>query len=149
MKLRDRITEDMKVAMRARDAQRLGTIRLLLAAIKQKEIDERAEPDEAAVVQIVDRLIKQRNDSIAAFRQAGRLDLADIEHAESVVLQGYLPPRLGTEAVEAEVKVLVAQLGASGPADMGRVMAAAKSRLGGQAEMSQVSAAVKRALTAG
>ena len=135
--------------MRARDAHRLGTIRLLLAAIKQKEVDDRVQPDDAAVVQIVDRLIKQRKDSVAAFTQAGRMDLADNERAECTVLEAYLPARLGSEAIAAEVSAIVAELGATGSADMGKVMAAAKTRLGGSAEMAQVSAAVKRALTAG
>ncbi len=149
MKLKDRITDDMKAAMRAKDAPRLGTIRLLLAAIKQKEIDERIELDDAAVVQIVDRLIKQRKDSIAAFLQASRVDLADIERAECGVLENYLPVRLDSDAIAAEVAAIVKQLGASGPSDMGRVMAAAKAKLAGHAEMAQVSAAVKLALTAG
>lgn len=148
MTLRDRITDDMKAAMRAREAQRLGTIRLLLAAVKQKEIDDRVVLDDAAVVQIVDRLIKQRRDSVAAFTQAGRTDLADIEITETVVLEAYLPARLDTEAIAAEVDAIVAKLGATGPADMGKVMAAAKSRLAGKADMAQVSAAVKRALAA-
>ena len=149
MKLKDRITDDMKAAMRAKDAPRLGTIRLLLAAIKQKEIDERIELGDGEVVQIVDRLIKQRKDSIAAFTQAGRVDLADVERAEVVVLETYLPVRLDSDAIQAEVDAIVKELVASGPSDMGRVMAAAKARLGGRAEMAQVSSAVKRALTAG
>ncbi len=146
MALKERITEDMKTAMRARDAHRLGTIRLLIAAIKQKEIDERIDLDDTAVVQIVDRLLKQRRDSIAAFTQAGRTDLADNESAESAVLEVYLPARLDAAAVDAAVNAIVSELGAVGPADMGKVMAAAKSSLGGKAEMAQVSAAVKRAL---
>lgn len=146
MPLKDQITEDMKAAMRAKDSARLGTIRLLLAAIKQREVDERITLDDTAVVAVVDKLVKQRRDSIAAFAQAGRDDLVAKETAEAEVLQGYLPARLGAEAVAAEVARLVAELGAAGPADMGRVMAAAKARLGGQAEMSQVSAAVKAAL---
>lgn len=149
MALKERITDDMKTAMRARDAHRLGTIRLLLAAVKQKEIDERIDLDDAAVVQIVDRLLKQRKDSIAAFTQAGRTDLAVNERAESAVLEIYLPARLDAAAVEDEVSAIVAELGAEGPADMGKVIAAAKSRLGGKADMAQVSAAVKRALTSG
>ena len=147
--LKDQITDDMKTAMRAKDAQRLGTIRLLLAAIKQKEVDERGVVlDDAAVVQIVDRLLKQRKDSITAFTQAGRIDLADVERAEGIVLEAYLPARLDATAIEAQVNAVVAELGATGPADMGKVMTAAKSRLGGKADMAEVSAAVKKALTA-
>jgi uncharacterized protein YqeY len=146
MSLKERITEDMKTAMRAKDAERLGTIRLLLAACKQKEVDERVVLDDAMVVALVDKLIKQRKDSITAYTQAGRMDLADKESAELTVLQGYLPERLSVEAVLAEVRALVAELGASGPGDMGKVMAAAKARLNGKAEMAAVSAAVKQAL---
>ncbi len=144
--LKDQITEDMKTAMRARDAHRLGTIRLLLAAVKQREIDERVELDDAAVVQIVDRLLKQRKDSVAAFTQAGRIDLADNERAEMTVLEAYLPLRLDAAAVESEVRAIMADIGAAGPADMGKAMAAAKAKLGGQADLALVSAAVKRAL---
>lgn len=146
MRLKDQITEDMKAAMRAKDAQRLGTIRLLQAAMKQKEVDERVELDDAAVIAIVDRLIKQRRDSIAAFTQAGRQDLADQEAAEIEVLQAYLPARLSADEIAAEVKAIVAELGASGPGDMGKVMGAAKQRLAGKADMGAVSAAVKAAL---
>ena len=146
MPLKDRITEDMKAAMRAKDAERLGTIRLLTAAMKQKEVDERVELDDAAVVGIVDKLIKQRKDSIEAFTKAGRQDLADKEAAEVTVLQAYLPARLSAEEIAAEVKAIVAELGAKGPGDMGKVMGAAKQRLAGKAEMGQVSAAVKAAL---
>jgi hypothetical protein len=146
MSLKDQITEDMKAAMRAKDTERLGTIRLLQAAIKQKEVDERITLDDTAVIAIVDKLIKQRKDSIAAFSQAGRQDLADKEAAEITVLEAYLPARLSAEEVAAEVRALVAELGASGAGDMGKVMGAAKSRLAGKAEMGQVSAAVKAAL---
>jgi uncharacterized protein YqeY len=149
MSLKTRITDDMKDAMRARDAARLSTIRLLMAGIKQKEVDERIELDDAQVVGVVDKLIKQRKDSVDAFRQAARQDLVDKESAEIAVLQAYLPARLAPEAVERAVIALVAELGASGPGDMGRVMAAAKSRLSGQAEMGLVSAAVKKALARG
>ena len=146
MSLKDRITDDMKAAMRAKEADRLGTIRMLLAAIKQREVDERIVLDDSAVVGIVDKLIKQRKDSIAAFTQGGRQDLVDKETAEAQVLQAYLPQRLSAAEVDAQVAALVAEIGAAGPADMGRTMAAAKARLGGQAEMSLVSAAVKKAL---
>ena len=148
MSLKDQITEDMKTAMRAKDSERLGTIRLLQAAMKQKEVDERITLDDAGVVAIVDKLIKQRKDSIAAFEGAGRQDLADKEKAEMAVLQVYLPARLSAEEVAAEVKAIVTELGASGPGDMGKVMGAVKTRLAGKADMGQVSAAVKAALSA-
>ncbi|MDP2450772.1 MAG: GatB/YqeY domain-containing protein [Polaromonas sp.] len=147
MSLKDQITEDMKTAMRAKDSERLGTIRLLLAALKQKEVDERVVLDDAAVVAIVDKLIKQRKDSIEAFQKAERKDLADKEAAELVVLQAYLPARLSAEEVATEVKAIVTELGASGPGDMGKVMGAVKAKLAGKADMGQVSAAVKAALT--
>jgi uncharacterized protein YqeY len=146
MALKERITDDMKAAMRARDAERLGAIRMLTAAMKQKEVDERVELDDAAVVVIVDRLIKQRKDSIEAFQKAGRQELADKEAAEIVVLQAYLPTRLDADEIAAEVRAIVTELGATGPGDMGKVMGAAKQRLAGKAEMGQVSAAVKAAL---
>ncbi|MFY7974517.1 MAG: GatB/YqeY domain-containing protein [Rubrivivax sp.] len=144
--LKDRIVEDMKSAMRAKEADRLSTIRMLLAAIKQREVDERIELDDNAVVAIADKLIKQRKDSVSAFEQGGRHDLAAKESAEIAVLQAYLPQRLSAEAVDTAVLALVARLGAASPGDMGRVMAAAKAELGGQAEMALVSAAVKKAL---
>ena len=144
--LKERITEDMKAAMRARETERLGAIRMLTAAIKQKEVDERVELDDAAVVSIVDKLLKQRRDSIDAFQKAGRQDLADKEQAEVAVLQAYLPARLSADEITAEVKAIVAELGAKGPGDMGKVMGAAKQRLAGKADMGQVSAAVKAAL---
>jgi uncharacterized protein YqeY len=146
MSLRDRITEDMKSAMRAKEAERLSTIRMLLAAMKQREVDERIVLDDSAVVGIVDKLIKQRKDSITAFTQGGRMDLADKESAEVKVLEAYLPQRLTAAEVAVQVTALVAELGATGPGDMGRVMAAAKARFAGNAEMGQVSAAVKQAL---
>ena len=146
MSLKDQINDDMKAAMRAKDSERLGTIRLLLAALKQKEVDERVTLDDAGVVAIVDKLIKQRKDSIAAFQQAGRADLADKEAAETRVLETYLPQRLSAEEVAAEVRAIVAELGAKGPGDMGKVMGVVKTRLAGKAEMGQVSAAVKQAL---
>jgi uncharacterized protein YqeY len=144
--LKDQITEDMKTAMRAKDSERLGTIRLLLAALKQKEVDERVVLDDAAVIAIVDKLIKQRKDSLEAFTKAERKDLADKEAAELVVLQAYLPARLSADEVAAAVKAIVVELGASGPGDMGKVMGAVKAKLAGKADMGQVSAAVKAAL---
>jgi len=146
MSLKDRITEDMKAAMRAKDADRLSTIRMLLAAVKQREVDERIVLDDAAVVGIVDKLIKQRKDSIVAFTQGGRTDLVDKESAEVKVLEAYLPQRLSAEQIAESVQAIVAELGATGPGDMGKVMGAAKARLAGQAEMGLVSAAVKQAL---
>ena len=151
MTLKEQITEDMKTAMRAKDAERLGTIRLLLSAIKQKEVDERVVVDDVAVIAIVDKLIKQRKDSITAFTQANRMDLADKETAELPVLETYLPKRLNADEVLAEIKVIVATLAAelgraAGPGDMGKVMGLVKTQLGGKAEMGQVSTAVKLAL---
>jgi len=145
--LKDRVTEDMKTAMRARDSERLSTIRMLLAACKQREVDERIVLDDNAVVGLVDKLIKQRKDSITAFLQGGRTDLADKEAAEVRVLEAYLPQRLGADEIATAVAAIVAELGASGPGDMGRVMAAAKAQLAGKAEMALVSAAVKQALS--
>ena len=149
MSLKDRVTEDMKTAMRAKDSARLSTIRMLLAACKQKEVDERVVLDDTAVVAIVDKLIKQRKDSIAAFAQAGRTDLVDKEPAELQVLEAYLPQRLSAEQVTQAIEALVAELGAAGPGDMGKVMGAAKARFAGQADMGMVSAAVKQALNKG
>jgi uncharacterized protein YqeY len=151
MSLKALITDDMKTAMRAKETERLATIRLLTAAIKQKEVDERIELDDAAVVGVIDKMVKQRKDSIAAFEQGNRPDLAAKEAAELSVLQAYLPERLSAEAVAAEVKAIVAELGAElgravGPGDMGKVMGAVKARLAGKADMAQVSAAVKAAL---
>ena len=144
--LKEQITEDMKTAMRAKDVERLGTVRLLLAAIKQKEVDERVVVDDVAVVAIVDKLIKQRKDSIEAFQKAARTDLADKEAAELKILQAYLPARMSAEEVSAAVKAIVVELGATGPGDMGKVMGAVKAQLAGKADMGQVSAAVKAAL---
>ena len=146
MSLKDRITDDMKNAMRAKDAPRLLTIRGLLAACKQREVDERIELDDAAVIAIVDKLVKQRKDSITQFTAGGRADLVDKEVAEMAVLEAYLPQRLSASEIGAAVAAIVADLGASGPGDMGKVMAAAKAKLAGTADMSLVSAAVKQAL---
>ena len=146
MSLNDKITDDMKAAMRAKDAPRLLAIRGLLAAVKQREVDERIVLDDGAVVAIVDKLVKQRKDSIEQFTAGGRQDLVDKEKAELQVLESYLPARLGADAIGAEVAALIAETGASGAADMGKVMAAAKARFAGRAEMGLVSAAVKAAL---
>ena len=147
MSLNDRITDDMKSAMRAKEADRLLAIRNLLAAIKQKDVDERVVLDDAAVIAIVDKLVKQRKDSIAAFTQAGRTDLVDKESAELAVLSGYLPERLDADGIAREVAAVVAELGATGPGDMGKVMGAVKTRLAGKADMALVSSAVKQALS--
>jgi hypothetical protein len=145
--LKERITEDMKAAMRAKDTERLSTIRMLLAACKQREVDERIELDDAAVIGLVDKLIKQRRDSIAAFTQGGRSDLAAKESSEIQVLEAYLPQRMSADEVVAAIAAIVATLGASGPGDMGKVMAAAKAHLAGTADMASVSAAVRQALS--
>jgi hypothetical protein len=152
MSLKDRITEDMKAAMRAKDSERLSTIRMLLAACKQREVDERIVLDDAAVVAIIDKMIKQRKDSVTAFESGGREDLAAKERAELVVLQAYLPQRMSeteiAEAVAAVVQAAAAELGrAPGPGDMGRVMGSVKAQLAGRADMGLLSAAVKSALS--
>lgn len=151
--LKERITDDMKAAMRARDADRLLPIRMLLAACKQREVDERIELSDADVVALVDKLIKQRKDSVAAFQLAGRADLVQKETAEIAALEPYLPARLDACAIDAAVADVVAGVAADlgrqpGPADMGRVMGAAKAALAGQADMALLSASVKRALSA-
>ncbi|MBW8370161.1 MAG: GatB/YqeY domain-containing protein [Thiobacillus sp.] len=143
MSLKARITDDMKTAMRAKDAARLGTIRLLLAAVKQKEVDDRIELDDATVSSIVEKLIKQRKDSISQFQAAGRDDLVAAEQAELVVLQAYLPEQLSAAEVEAAVAAAIAESGASSAKDMGRVMGLLKTRLAGRADMGQVSALIK------
>ena len=147
MSLKEQITEDMKTAMRAKDTARLGTIRLLQAAMKQKEVDERVELDDTTVIAIVDKLIKQRKDSVAAYESANRQDLADIERNEMKVLEVYLPQRLSAEEITAAVQAIVAQVGATGLGDMGKVMGAVKTPLAGKADMGLISAAVKAALT--
>ena len=146
MTLKDQITEDMKTAMRAKDAARLLTIRGLLAACKQREVDERIVLDDAAVIAIIDKLVKQRKDSITQFSAGNRPDLVEKESAELAVLEGYLPKRMDADSVASEVGAIVAEMGAKGPADMGKVMAAVKTRLAGKADMAVVSAAVKKAL---
>ena len=151
MSLKVRITEDMKSAMRAKDTERLGAIRMLTAAMKQKEVDERVELDDAMVVGIVDKLIKQRKDSIEAYQKAERQDLADKEAAEMAVLQAYLPARLSADEIKAAVATLVQALAAElgrplTGADMGKIMGAAKAQFTGKADMGQVSAAIKAAL---
>jgi len=146
MSLKDQITEDMKTAMRARDSGRLGTIRLLLAAIKQREVDERIELDDANVASVVEKLIKQRRDSIEQFGAAGRDDLVQIETAELAVLMGYLPKQLDDEEIDARVAEAIAAIKPAGPQDMGKVMGRLKGELAGKADMTRVSARVKAAL---
>lgn len=146
MSLKLRITDDMKAAMRAKETARLGTIRLLLAAIKQKEVDERTELDDAAVSSIVEKLIKQRKDSISQFQAAGRDDLVAAEQAELVVLQAYLPEQLSAAEVEAAIAAAITESGASSAKDMGKVMGLLKPRLAGRADMGQVSALTKARL---
>jgi hypothetical protein len=146
MSLKARVTDDMKNAMRAKDSARLGTIRLLLAAIKQREVDERIELDDAVISSIVEKLIKQRKDSISQFQTAGRDDLVALEQAELVVLQAYLPEQLSSAEVEAAVTAAIAESGASSAKDMGKVMGLLKPRLAGRADMGQVSALIKAQL---
>ncbi len=147
MTLKESITEDMKTAMRAKDSGRLGTIRLLLAEIKRKEVDERIDVSDSQVQVIVEKMIKQRKDSITQFEAGGRADLADIEKAELTVLAGYMPEALSDAEVAAEVAAAVAASGASGAQDMGKVMAIVKPKLAGRADMTVVSALVKKALS--
>lgn len=146
MSLKERINEDMKAAMRAREAARLSAIRMLLAAVKQKEVDERIVAEDAQVVAIVDKLIKQRKDSIAQYEAAGRQELADRERFELEVLSAYLPQQAGEAEVAAEIDAALAATGAAGPQDMGKVMAVLKGRLAGRADLSAVSARVKARL---
>ena len=147
MSLKDQITEDMKSAMRAKETARLGAIRLLLAAIKQREVDERIVIDDAAVIATVEKMIKQRKDSISQFEKAGRDDLVAIEAAEMAILQTYLPAQLSDAEVEAAVAAAVASTGATGPQDMGKVIGALKAQLAGKADMGKVSGLVKAALS--
>jgi uncharacterized protein YqeY len=149
MSLKAQITEDMKAAMRAKESGKLATIRLLLAEIKRKEVDEQIEVNDAQTVAIVEKMIKQRKDSITQFEAGGRADLADIEKAELVVLAAYMPAGLSADEIAAEVKAAVAESGAAGPADMGKVMAILKPKLAGRADMTVVSGLVKKALTPG
>ncbi|HJU70973.1 MAG TPA: GatB/YqeY domain-containing protein [Paucimonas sp.] len=149
MGLKEQITEDMKAAMRAKDSARLGTIRLLTAAMKQKEVDERIELTDVMILAIIEKMIKQRKDSITQFEAGGRQDLADIEKAEVTVLSAYMPAALSDAEVQAEVQAAVAATGAAGPQDMGKVMAVLKPKLAGRADMTAVSGLVKAALAKG
>jgi uncharacterized protein len=147
MALKDQITEDMKNAMRAKEAGRLATIRLILSEIKRKEVDEQISVSDEQTVAIIEKMIKQRKDSITQFEAGGRPDLADIEKAELVVLSAYMPAGLSDEEIAAEVAAAVAASGAAGPQDMGKVMGIVKPKLAGRADMTVVSALVKKALT--
>ena len=146
MTLKERISEDMKAAMRARESAKLAAIRLLLAALKQKEVDERIVLDDAAVLAVIDKMLKQRRDSIAQYEAAGRVDLADVEKFEAALLTAYMPAGLSAEEISAAVAGAVAESGAAGPADMGKVMALLKPRLAGRADMTEVSKLVKSTL---
>lgn len=146
MSLKARITEDMKAAMKAKEAAKLSAIRLLNAAIKQKEVDERVELDDAAVAAVIEKLVKQRKDSVTQYEAANRQDLADVEKAEIDILSAYLPEKMSSEEVAAAVAAAVAQTGAKDPADMGKLMGVLKPQLAGKADMAEVSKLVKAAL---
>ncbi|HEX7683654.1 MAG TPA: GatB/YqeY domain-containing protein [Trinickia sp.] len=147
MTLKDRINDDMKAAMRARETGRLAAIRLVLAAIKQREVDERVTLDDAAVTAVIDKMIKQRKDSISQFEAAGRSDLVEQESAELAVLAAYMPAQLSDAEIAEQVQAAVAEIGATGPQDMGKVMGVLKAKLAGRADMTAVSARVKAALS--
>jgi len=146
MSLKAQISEDMKTAMRAKDMQKLGVIRLLQAAIKQREVDERIELDDVAVVGVVEKMLKQRRDSIAAFEGANRMDLADQEKFEVSVLQAYLPAQLSEEEINAIIAKVIADTSAAGAKDMGKVVGAVKPLVAGKADMAKVSGLIKAAL---
>lgn len=147
MSLKEQISNDMKAAMRAKESARLATIRLLQAEIKRKEVDERIELDDAQVQAVIEKMVKQRKDSITQFEAGGRADLAEIEKAELAVLAAYMPAALSDEEVAAEVKAAIAATGAAGPQDMGKVMGVLKPKLAGRADMTAVSGLVKKALS--
>lgn len=149
MSLKQQINEDMKSAMRARDVPRLSAIRLLMAAIKQREVDERIQLDDMAVVAVIDKMQKQRRDSISQYEAAGRQDLADVEKAEMAVLGTYMRQALSAEEVAAEIDAAIAQTGAGGPSDMGKVMGVLKVKLAGRTDLGQVSGLVKQTLSKG
>ena len=147
MSLKATVTEDMKTAMRAKDAPRLSTIRLLLAAIKQREVDERKDLSDADIVSVIEKMIKQRRDSVEQYTKGNRPDLAGVEQAEIVVLQGYMPRAMSDAEVDAAIAAALAASGARGMADMGKLMAVLKPQLAGKADMGKVSALVKAKLT--
>lgn len=146
MSLKQRLTDDMKAAMKSGEKERLATIRLVLAAIKQREVDERIELDDAAVLAVLEKMLKQRRDSVSQYEAAGRNDLADIERREIAVIDVYLPAKLDEAAISAAIAAAIAETGASGPADIGKLMGVLKPKLAGQADMGLVSALVKKAL---
>lgn len=146
MSLKARITDDMKTAMKAKDTARLAAIRLLLAAVKQREVDERSELDDTAIAAVIEKLVKQRKDSVTQYEAAGRQDLADAEKAEIVVLAAYLPEKMSPAEIAVAIAAAVTQTGATGPADMGKLMAVLKPQLAGKADMGEVSKQVKAAL---
>ncbi len=146
MTLKQQITEDMKTAMRAGDKPRLGVIRLMLAAIKQREVDERIELDDSQVLAVLEKMMKQRKDSVSQYAAAGREDLADVERAEMTVIEGYLPAKLGEAEIDALIIAAIADTGASSPRDMGKVVAAVKDKAAGRADMAVVSARIKARL---
>ena len=147
MTLKTQLTDDMKAAMKGGDKARLGVIRLINAAIKQKEVDERIELDDAQVLAVLEKMVKQRRDSISQYDAANRQDLADIERDEMAVIETYLPAKLDAAAIQAAIEAAVAETGASGPADMGKLMGVLKPRLAGQADMGEVSKLVKQRLS--
>jgi len=147
MSLKNKITEDMKAAMRAKETARLGTVRLLLSAMKQKEVDERVELTDADVLSIIEKMLKQRRESIAQFEKAGRNDLADVEKAEIAVLSGYLPQQMSEAEVAEAIAAAIREAGAAGPKDMGKVMGLLKSRLAGRTDMGKLSGSVKAKLS--
>jgi uncharacterized protein YqeY len=146
MSMKQRLTDDMKTAMKAGEKDRLGVVRLVLAAIKQREVDERIELDDAAVLAVLEKMVKQRKDSISQYEGAGREDLAQVERYELGVIEAYLPAKLGEAEVAAAIAAAIAETGAAGPADMGKLMGVLKPRLAGQADMGLVSQLVKKAL---
>jgi uncharacterized protein YqeY len=147
MSLKQQITEDMKTAMRAKETARLGAIRLLLSAMKQREVDERIELTDADIVAIIEKMLKQRRDSISQYEAANRQDLADVEKFEVTVLQGYMPQQLGEAEILTAINEVIAATGATGPQDMGKVMAAIKPKLAGRADMGKVSGLIKAQLS--
>lgn len=146
MSMKQQLTEDMKAAMKAGEKHKLGVIRLINAAIKQREVDERIELDDTAVIAVLDKMVKQRKDSVNQYEAANREDLAEIERAEIVVIEAYLPAKMGEAEIVAAIQAAIAETGASGPADMGKLMGALKPKLAGQAEMGLVSKLVKQLL---
>ncbi|MBB5533098.1 MULTISPECIES: GatB/YqeY domain-containing protein [Stenotrophomonas] len=146
MSMKQQLTEDMKAAMKAGEKHKLGVIRLINAAIKQREVDERIELDDTAVIAVLDKMVKQRKDSVSQYEAANREDLAEIERAEIVVIEAYLPAKMGEDEIVAAIQAAIAETGASGPADMGKLMGALKPKLAGQADMGLVSKLVKQQL---